>query len=328
MVAVPDYLLVRGKSPENAVDALAVAADMDAVSEEVQVDIATTGNLVDYLEVGGAVRRVVGIDAPDIEEIKGLNFSETDGGWGKKLFSAAKSLTKMAGENARNYWGMAETLRLVRYDAVFDLDASAFSLAVARLAKADRIVGFDVSGLSNPAPGAAMMYHETYLIAKELSREMRARRLVARHLDYAIGGRRNHLRETPPLSVAPSEDFVLLCGQVPRPFREAVEAREIVVISEADGPYDALSGLERVALARQAKAAVGDGGGLGLAAVAGAAALFIGALSEKPENAVAVTTPTELNGALESLLSPPPPEPSPAAEVSSPIRLNKGGANS
>ena len=84
MVAVPDYLLVRGKSPENAVDALAVAADMDAVSEEVQVDIATTGNLVDYLEVGGAVRRVVGIDAPDIEEIKGLNFFGDGRGLGEE----------------------------------------------------------------------------------------------------------------------------------------------------------------------------------------------------------------------------------------------------
>jgi hypothetical protein len=289
-----DYLLIRGGDGERILDALAVAVDL-STNANIQIDIAVPAALVPIAQLSEVVRRVIPITAPTPPK-----FSEavSKGDWKNKLIAATKTVASAANRNMRDYLAVAEKLRLVRYAAVYDFDASGFSLAVARAAKTQKIIGFAPECAPNAVSGAALMYHDTRLVPQKLSEVERCRYLVARHLNYPpdlpIGWK---LRTTVPPTWMPKTPFI-----------DVLTAAGITVVGDFEKADvcapEPLSPEILAALSSAATVVVGNGLLTSIAIAKGTKTLYIGAAKALPYRATLIDTPTALNEALKKCATP------------------------
>ena len=301
-----DILIIRGGS-DQVVDALAAVGDVLANVPQVQVDLAVPADTAAIAKLSGAVRRVVSIAAFSSPDFSALGARRN---WKAKFWAAAKTVAAAANENLQDYRAVAKELRLVRYDLVFDLDASAFSVAVARAAKADKIIGFNPSSLPSAAPGAALLYHEVRTAPPKAPPLLRCRHLLADYFNY-------EMLSPPPWNVLvdnnalpvwmPQTPFILVGDKIPAPFWQEIQASHMgAVVGNSPAanvcpPDGVMAPATIAALAKKAVAVVGNGLTTAIAAAVGAKTLFIGAATAAPFAAVLVDTPTALKQALADM---------------------------
>ncbi|MGI9298497.1 MAG: hypothetical protein ACR2QC_11470 [Gammaproteobacteria bacterium] len=296
-----EYLVIGGKNEDAVLHALAVAADIATKKADAQVDIATSPALAPVARLGKTPRRVVEVkiapSAPGVS-LDALK-NAPSGGW-KGVFSFAQKAAKTAALSARNQFGqyreLAEELRIVRYDAVVDLDGDAAGLLAAKLAAADKVFGFAADNLPDAAPGASLLYHDTRAVPRNLPRREQCRRLAADCLGYTPPARPEwDFADPPPPANAPAPPFLLIGGKIPEPFMEILRAAGPPLFAP-ESPADIL------AAARICECAAGNGIAVALAAAAGARALFIGGAANSPPEATATESPTALQQEIGEIL--------------------------
>lgn len=314
-----DFLLIRSGGDAQVLEALAVAADLLArFGDDVQIDIITTEELAGCAELGLDVRRVVAVPPFAKEEWGNLRKPEGDS-WQSKLFSSSRALKNLVQVNSKKYRALAEELRLVTYEAVFDLDMTAFSLSAVKMAKTDKAVGFDGSQDNSALPGFSLIYHDSYLIPTNFSHVQRCRQLVARHLDYkpqAVGRAYLKAQERPDwLGDAP---YIFIANLVPASFIEAVEtclqqlgrADIRLLHAERDLPKEVSVG-ERCAVAQHALVTVGGGLEAMLSAASYRPTFFMGDKQQMMDHAIFVASPNDCVVQLKNLLGVEEAPPSP-----------------
>lgn len=300
-----EILLIRGGPAERAVDALAVAAEASAaLGSDTQIDIATPAEFAEVARLSTAVRRVIAVASPETGDWGemtpdaggGGSGGSSSGGLGGKLFSAAKKVSSLAGKNVRAYWQLAEEVRITQYDEVFDFEFSAFSVAVAKLAKTQKVIGFDPQTVPAALPGAALMAHHTYIIKGEMSPSARMRKLVAKYYDYYSDVANTQLdwRLRPGEAPPQHAPYLLVSANLPLPFVEAVQQGDLplLTLDETLPPLAWVGGVQGAALV------VGSGIATALAPACGVEALYVGRAEDAPQSAQVVTTPAELAQAL------------------------------
>lgn len=320
-----EILLIRGTDPIHVVDALAVAAELvQSLGEDTQVDIAVPAAYADYAALSSAVRRVIPVAAPETGSWEALSDGDGDGNdspdthaavkLGGKLFSAAKKISALAGENIKTYWKLKEELRITEYDVVFDFDFSAFSVALNKAAKSKKVVGFNVQQVPQAIPGGDLTAHEVYLIRGEMSDSTRMRHLAARHFDYRTATEAEpldwllHPGSAPPDTPAPP--YLLAGGMISPPFMQIIEQQALPVVRvESEHTWSAS---ELTGMVQGAERVVGNGIASALAAAAGIANIFIGTAKLAPARAVCVETPVALS---EILLAALPSADTPVADA-------------
>ena len=298
-----DFLLVRSQSVENCVDLLWVAAELTEVFDQAQVDIAVPEDYTDYMNISDVVRRVISVPPPDTSTLASLAEKKNDS-WRDTIFSAAKKITATASKNARAYWTLAEELRLLHYDAVFEFDSNMFGIGVTRLAKTEKIIGFDERNIDSPATGAKLMYHETYHIPGHMSHSMRLRQLAGRHFNYSPIPRDNKISRQAPPENTPKTPYIVIGGNIPKVFLQTVYSGGISIAGNAENaPINAkdMSAANLVGLIQNAAAVFGNGPVTAIAALTGKPTWFIGNERDLPEKADYISTPTILKEAMQKL---------------------------
>ncbi len=320
-----DYLLIRAGADTEVIEALAVAADLvDKFGDEVQIDIATTEALVDCAKMGRHIRRVIAIPSLATDTIKDMT-KPAGVSWKDKLLSSTKAVKSFVQDNSKNYWAMSETLRLVRYDVVFDLDMTTFSLSTTKIAKKEKIIGFDSSGERESMTGASLLYHDCYQIPHNISSMMRRRQLVARHFSYTPNPLQDsYINDYQRLQWLDDSPYILLSGNVPNVFTDVLDKffcdsnfSAVRVLGGKYGYPDSKSGFtieETAALAQHAVVTIGNGLESVLSSASGKPTCFIGDEAQKMDNAILITSTEELLAHLKQLFpcveTPPetPPE--------------------
>lgn len=323
-----EILLIRGGSAEQVLDLLAVAAEMSAAlgDDKVQIDAAVPAQFADCLALSTALRCVIPVSAPDGEGLSDMLGGE---GLGEKLFSpagllsAAKKLTSVAGSNIRTYRQFAEDLRATQYDMVFDFEFSIFSIAVSKVAKSIKIIGFDSQQSENKTLSASLSAHETFAISGEMSSSTRMRHLAARALNYTAAAESRALdwciSQCAAPDDAPPPPYLVASAALPPPFMEVIRqtGQEVVVIEEKQ-PVAEIAGY-----LQSAAAAVGSGVVAALAAAVGIPNLYVGSEKSLPHRARHATTPKALESALAELAAGGGEEGQEAPAVPEKIQLHK-----
>ena len=315
---MPEYLLISGRDAVSVAYMPAVAADIISKIKDAQVDIAAPTAYADYARISAVVRRVISISPPTVPEMK-----SDAAGWKGKFSALAKNIATSAAQNFREYRDTIGELRITRYDAVFDFDAGAFSISVARAAKTDKIIGFAPDSLIDPIPGASLMYHDTRPVGKgDTTFLSRCRKLSSKYLNYSLAPMKWNINIPELPSWVPDKPFFLVGANTPAVFINVVAETDLVLVGDFDKadvkiPADATPG-DIVAAAAAAKAVI-DGG---LTAILGTAAnapvFYIG--DKAPDNTVVISTPAELSAALADLTTP---QDSPLAKPRRPYHRRK-----
>ena len=333
---MPEYLVIGGAG-ESAVNALAVAADLVNHTSGAQADIAVPLAHKEIAELSNNVRRVVGFEiaSSPVPDISLGAFKEAAGGGWKNMLSAARGKVKEAAESAAENYGqykiLREELHLARYDVVFDLQADAGSVIVARCAESVRVVGFATDNIPNAPPGLTLLYHDNYPAPKSIPRRQQCRTLAARALGYEFSPQPewNFKPVSPPAS-APNSPFILLGGNVPEPFAKILTDAGLPLVGGANGAGGAEDSAaaeftpgELLALAGAASCVAGGGLAAALGTATGTPVMFIGGKEHMPPNAVLTDSPAALKEALDGILrahqpAPPPPEETTAPESAAP----------
>ena len=282
-------------------DLLAVAAEVSTTLKGAQVDVAVPAEFADLMSLSAAVHRVIPVSPPEGGWGDLTAGDESEGaaaaaGLGGKLFSAAKKLSSVAGKNVRTYWQLAEQVRAVQYDAVFDFEFSAFSVAVAKLAKTQKVVGFDPSSLPAAIPGAVLTAHDTFFVKGEMSHSTRMRKLVAKFFDYhaAEDARALDWQLRPGDAPSTASPYMLVSASLPPPFLEVAQQGDLPVV-QLD---EALPAAQMAGMVSGAARVAGSGIATALAVAYGAKAYYIGSAADAPQRARLVSTPAELAQAL------------------------------
>ncbi len=276
-------------------DALAVAADITA-REGDAVDLAVPEEFAEVARLGGAVGRVVPIPAPVKPETK----APESGGWRERLAQKALNVAGAVAQNIAEYKVIGKALRENQYDVVFDLDGTPFGVAVARAAKADKIIGFSPESLENPMPGLNLAYHDTRTVRGKLSPAAKCRTLLARF--FNTGMEPTQWRLTAAAQPANERAGILTGGNIPPPFADALRqsAGAETIAAADDNPARAPE------LAREVGGCaivVGNGLATALGAALGVPVCFVGAKKDAPEKAAVAETPAALAAAVENFLS-------------------------
>ena len=306
---MPEYLIIGGKDSSQALAALAAAADIAATGDDVIVDIIVPTDVADIVRMSEVPRRVIAANiaptAPD-----GFSPDKPSGGWRGVLSAAqtaAKSAANAATKNFAQYRELMDEIRMVRYTAAFDTVADAAALLVARMASADKIIGFSAGVIPDAAPGAVLMYHEPRGVPSNLPHREKCRRLVSQQLDFTLTPTPKwRFRSFSPPSWAPSPPFILTGGRIPEPFSEVLaDAGMPVVETPSDATVE-----EIFAAATVASSVAGSGLTAELAAAAGTRTFFIGSEKHRPPEATLTESPAALREAI--VAAPPSIEPTPA----------------
>ena len=299
------YLLIRGGSAANVVDALAAAADI-AAHEGDYADLAVPEEFAEVARLGANIGRVIPVAPLAKPDLTAMN--ESGGGWRDKLKATAKNVASAAAQNIGEYKQLTKLLRDNHYDVTFDFDGTPFGVAVARAAKSEKAVGFSPESFDSPMPGLNLAYHDTRTVRNQLCGTERCRTLIARYLNRAM------MPTEWKLNIAPAESRagVLVGDSIPQPFMEVLQkaagARDIV---EANA--NAANAAELAEQAAKCEFAVGNGLTTALATALGAKVFFVGGAKDAPEKAIVAETPSALTQELNNWLTddpftPPPPQ--------------------
>lgn len=322
---MPDYLLIHGQSDSAVINAMAVAEDLQR-KQGAQVDIVVPPERQAIAELCLTLRRVVAVDiAPSVPQLPlaelKTELQSEHGGWKNKLLAATqsrallntvksgvKSVAEAALSNFRQYRDLLDELRLVGYDAVIDLDANAFSMLVSRAAKTKKIIGFAAANINNAPAGLELLYHETRVVPKNLSRLQQCRQLAARTLGYEPDPQPAwQLKPCPPPPWMPPTPFILVGGKVPPPFVKTAAAAGLPLLG--DFPDSAIKPPappaigDWAALAKAAAVVIDSDVFAALATATGTPTIFIGGKKDMPDNALLAESPAALQSALSECLS-------------------------
>ena len=305
-----EVLFIRGGSAANVLDMLAAASELHAIhGDYTQIDAAVPVEYADYVRLGSIWRRVIAVTPPDKGDWASESMTEkpeaesTIAGIGGKLFSAAKKISAIAGKNISTYWQLAEEVRITSYDVVFDFEFSPYSIAISKVARTGKIIGFDPQMLENPVTGAALSAHDNYLIKGEMSTSGQMRHLVARYFGYTAAKDSRlldwRMQQCTPPADKPDSLYGVVSATVPAPFMEVIEGQSLPFVKLAPGQY---SVSETAGLVQQAEVVVGDNVISHLAAAAERNNIFVGVKAKTPQRAQLAETPSMLAEKLEKIL--------------------------
>lgn len=312
---MPEYLIIGGKNSDQALAAMAVAADINATGDDVIVDIIVPADAADIVRLSEVPRRVIAANVAPTPP-SGFSPEIPSGGWRGVLSAAqtaAKSAADAAAKNFSQYRELTDEIRMVRYTMAFDIVADPSALLMARMASTEKIIGFAPGVIPNAAPGSALMYHEPRTVPSSLSYREKCRRLVAQQLNFSLTPVPEwRFRTFTPPAWSPSSPFILIGGRIPAPFSEVLaDAGMPVVETPSDATVE-----EIFAAATAASSVAGSGLTTDLAAAAGARTFFIGSEKHCPPEATLTESPAALR---EALVAAPPVESTSFVEETPPV---------
>ena len=314
-----EYLIVGGKNDDTVLSALAVAADLHS-QKEAQVDIAVPPARVELAQLGKTPRRIVAANVTPSGIPQLAEKAKTPGGGWRGMLTAAQSVAQSAAQSAKQnfsqYRELAEELRLTRYDVVIDLDADAAGLVVARIANAEKILGFAAANIPNAATGASLLYHETRAPSTKLPYRTQCRLLAGLYFGYEPSSIPEwNFKETPPPPPwVPNSRFILQAGNVPPPFAEILSGSDIdTVLLPANA-----TAAEILAAVTAAAVIVGNGIAATLATTTTNRVLFIGGAQHLPPGAILIESPAALKDEFTTIAPPAVAAPTPTPTTTPP----------